>query len=140
MKSLLAIIPLVFCSCTTTTATYEGSREFPVEATQLDITVEYSAGFCNGSARTTTILGFIRLGRSEFAYGNSGMGIGAALPIPFLSSGGGESTESAAIYDALAKTGGDVLGFPLFRKKVTNFFLWTVEDVWVKGVSGTVSH
>ena len=55
-------------------------------------------------------------------------------------SSGASGTESAAVNDALSKTGGHVLGFPMFRKKVTNYFLWSFEDVWVEGFSGEVLH
>ena len=82
-------------------------------------------------------MGFIRLGKSEYSYSAGGA---PTLPIPLPFGGGGESTENAAVFDALAKTGGDILGFPIFRKKVANYFLWMVEDVWVRGFSGIVSR
>lgn len=137
MKALLAIASLIFCSCTSTYAAYEGARDFPVAAPALDVKIDYDTEFSVGSARTTIILGFIRLGKSEYSYA---AGASAALPIPIPFLGGGDSTESAAVFDALAKTEGDILGFPIFRKKVANYFLWTVEDVWVKGFSGRVSR
>ena len=137
MKALLAITTLIFCSCTSTHAAYEGIREFPVDATALEVKIDYDTEASVGSARTTIILGFIRLGKSEYSYP---AGASAALPIPLPFMGGGDSTENAAVFDALAKTKGDVLGFPIFRKKVANYFLWTVEDVWVKGYSGRVSR
>ena len=138
MKTLLAIVPLAFCSCVSTTATYEGDRRFPAPVVNpLEVTIDYSLDSCTGSARTTTILGIIKLGRSTHAYAKAS---GGGLAVPNIGQLLGGSTESAAVYDALAQTGGDVLGFPMFRKKATNYFLWKVEDVWVKGFSGKVGR
>lgn len=132
MKKLL-ILPLLLVSCATTHSGYEATRTFPVDANSLHMNINYSQEASYGEASETTILGLIKLGPSDFAYGGGGTGLGFASLL-----GAGNSVDSAAVADVLSKSQADVLGFPLFQKRVTNFFLWKTETVQVKGYPGKV--
>ncbi|MEE2888291.1 MAG: hypothetical protein VX951_12745 [Planctomycetota bacterium] len=138
MKALLLVTSLLITSCISTQRGYGSEREFPVEANPLDINVTYASEMAKGSAKATVILGFIQLGQSEFAYPT---GPGGPLDgLPLIGGGGANSVENAAVYNVLAATKSDVLGFPLFTKRVTNYFLWKEEEVWVRGYPGTVAR
>ena len=107
-------------------AGYETPRDFPVNVTTpLNVSINYEATATEGRASETCILGFIRLGSSTFAYADS-----SSVGLLGGVFGGGDSVESAAVADALERKGADVLGFPLFRKKVSNYFLWKTRAIF----------
>ena len=99
------------------------------------MTVDYSPSVRYGEASQTTILGIFKIGPSDFAYGGGNTAFGFASLL-----GGSESVENAAVAEVLSRSQADVLGFPLFRKKVMNFFLWKTESVQVRGYPGQVSR
>jgi hypothetical protein len=145
MKACLVVIPLlVLSSCVSTQFGYGGGsadsliRDFPVNATPLDINVTYASEMAKGSSQATVILGLIRLGQSDFAFSNASTGALAGLPL--IGGDGSDSVENAAMYNVLSKTKSDVLGFPLFTKRVTNYYLWKTEEAWVRGYPGKVSR
>jgi hypothetical protein len=147
---LLAAIPFVLSSCFVTEAGYKGTRSFPTpEVTTLAVDIDYQKQLSKGSAWGTTILGIIRL-RPE-SYASSGgetaaTEVGTASLFSWLSGvsllswlgGESDSIENAAVYNCLASAKADVLGYPLVRRRLSNYFLWTTEEVWVKGFPGKV--
>jgi len=80
-----------------------------------------------------TILGIIKIGSTKHAYAASS----PMLALPFI---GGDSVESAAVYNALEESKADVLGYPVFRKSTMDYFIFKNETVAVKGYPGVVSR
>ena len=142
MKKLLqltSLLALVFStSCTTTQSGYSADREFPVEATPLELKIDYATEQATGSAKSIVVFGFLRLGDSEFAYGGGDAG-GPLAGLPLIG-GNSNSVENAAVFKVLSATKSNVLGFPMFTKRVTDYYLWKEEEVWVTGYPGKVSR
>lgn len=139
LSTSLSILALFLAtSCVSTQRGYSADREFPVEASPLKLKIDYASEKANGTAKAMVILGFIRLGDSEFAYPNGAGGLLGGLPL--VGGGNGSSIENAAVYKVLSATESDVLGFPMFTKRVTNYYLWQEEECLVSGYPGKVSR
>jgi len=163
MKFALALPLFLLCSCITTDAGYLTERGFSVQHPTLKVDIDYESELSEGEATKLsilngllafgpssqiTVLWFLRFGNSDAVYSEDvaqpeGSIIEQLVALPALVLGlfGGISLEEAAAYDALYPTDehdAHVLGFPLYRSEVSNFFLIKKEKVTVEGFRGEV--
>jgi hypothetical protein len=127
MKYISLLIISLFCtpSCSTTYSGHEPHFQHEAKAPDLNVNVSYGASKSNGVATGYRILGLFYFGPSDFSYSSN--------------QSERDSLESAAIANALAQKDGDILGAPMFKRHITNYLLWTVEEVTVSGFSGKVT-
>ena len=91
-----------------------------------------------GTAKSTEIMGFIKLGPNKFADGvayNEGGAGGNFLSM--LSSS--EGVKAAAAYDATSKSAADVIVAPRYTVETQDYFIFKTTTATVNGYKGTIN-
>lgn len=118
----------------------------PAAALNVDVSSELKADIAvgskiSGTAHTTRILGIFGSSPSKFADGVSYAASSANTGFSLISLGGGAeaATKSAAAYDALNKSGADVIVAPKYTVVKKDYFFYKSIDVTVDGYAGKVN-
>ncbi len=101
----------------------------------------------SGESSAIILFGFKIGGDNQFvdgmSYAGGSTGLGASLPVPLpvpSLSGGMDDVKSAAAYNALAKSGADVIVAPTYKTTVKNdYFVYKELEARVDGYKGTIT-
>jgi hypothetical protein len=130
LMSVASLVVLTGCSSLNQSAVSPSLKQEVTTEFKADVEVGKKT---TGKSTTTVILGFIKLGDSQFADGVSyGTGFSFSL-------GGAEGAKSAAAYKAIKAANADILVAPTYIVKEEGFGpIYTTIEAEVTGFAGTV--
>jgi hypothetical protein len=130
LVSIASLVVLTGCSSLNQSAVSPSLKQEVTTEFKADVEVGKKT---TGKSTTTVILGFIKLGDSQFADGVSyGTGFSFSL-------GGAEGAKSAAAYKAIKAANADILVAPTYIVKEEGFGpIYTTIEAEVTGFAGTV--
>lgn len=90
-----------------------------------------------GTAQSTQIFGFIKLGPNKFADGVTYAGASGGGLLSMLDSS--ESVKAAAAYNATSKSNADVIVAPRYTIETNDYFVFKTTKATVNGYKGTIN-
>lgn len=136
-KVTLAAIPLILLVAGCTSVNQSAPSSFTGPATSGCLHYETKVGAAiSGESSVTRILGFIRLGDTEFAdgvaFGTSSFSLGFS---------DADDAKSAAAYKAIKKSGADTIVAPKYVLTQESFFgIYKTTHAKVSGLEGSISN